>query len=142
MFGLLYCLGLLQKNTFVNNRVFCTVLFVLLFAMSYLDFTNRTSLFHFLCRAFLATSFFMLLYSFKTILQKSRLLNLIGRYSFQVYLIHIFVYVFLYKVFPHGTELERIDIGVILFVITTVISVIIAVVLMKVPLVVKIIFPK
>ena len=84
----------------------------------------------------------MMVYSYRKWLVKSILLMLIGKYSFQIYLIHLFVYGILAKVMPHGQQLGRIDIGIIQLVLTIIISTAISIAIMKIPLVKKYVFPR
>ena len=90
----------------------------------------------------MAATFFMMIYSLRKFFVKSRLLSLVGRYSLQIYLVHLYVYGFLAKVVPHGSELGRIDIGILLFILATIISLVIAVVIMKIPWLKRLVFPK
>lgn len=132
----------LQKKAIANQPVLWTVAFAILVVFHYVDLTQGNVVFHYIRRALIAAAFFMMVYSYRKWLVKSKLLMLIGKYSFQIYLIHLFVYGILAKVMPHGQQLGRIDIGIIQLVLTIIISTAISIAIMKIPLVKKYVFPR
>ena len=84
---------------------------------------------------------FMFLYVFRNLLSKSKLLKLIGTYSLQIYLIHVFIINALNVLFLHFTK-ESVGLGVVIYVITIIISIVLAMIMVKVPIINKILFPK
>ena len=132
----------MQKKALANQPIFWTLTFAVLVAFAFIDLTQGNVIFHYIRRTLIAASFFMMIYSYRKWLVKSKLLMLIGKYSFQIYLIHLFVYGLLAKVMPHGQQLGRIDIGIIQLILTLIISTVISFAIMKIPLVRKYIFPR
>lgn len=84
---------------------------------------------------------FMVLYEFRNLLSKSKLLKLIGTYSLQIYLIHVFIINALSVLFLHFTK-ESVGWGVVIYVLTIFVSILLAMVMVKVPIINKILFPK
>ena len=84
---------------------------------------------------------FLFLYGLRDLLSKSRILNFIGTYSLQIYLIHVFVINALCMLFTRFTE-QSVGLGVIIYILAIAISCGLAVVMEKVPLINKTLFPK
>ena len=84
---------------------------------------------------------FLLLYSMRNMLGKSRVLKFIGIYSLQIYLVQVFVVNALSVLFLHFTD-ESIGLGVVIYVLTLLISVGLSLLMVKVPIINKILFPK
>lgn len=84
---------------------------------------------------------FMLLYSMRNLLEKSKVLKFIGTYSLQIYLVHVFVINALSVLFLHFTK-ESIGLGVVIYVLTLLISIGLALVMVKVPVINRVLFPK
>lgn len=84
---------------------------------------------------------FMFLYVFRNLLSKSKLLKLIGTYSLQIYLIHVFIINALNVLFLHFTK-ESVGLGVVIYVLTIIISIVLAMIMVKVPIINKVLFPK
>lgn len=84
---------------------------------------------------------FMILYVIRNLLSKSKLLKVIGTYSLQIYLIHVFIINALNVLFLHFTE-ESVVMGVVIYVLTIIISIVLAIVMVKVPIINKVLFPK
>ena len=84
---------------------------------------------------------FLLLYGISGCLSKSRLLSIIGKYSFQVYLVHVYVINILQMIvlrfFP-----QSIGLGIAIYVLTLAISLGVAIVMVKVTVINKVLFPK
>ena len=85
-------------------------------------------------------AFFIIYYS-KSILSKNNLCRIFGKYSFEIYLRHIFIYQILSFSIPHGKDLGRYDIGILLYAATVVLSFCCALLLNKMPYIKRIIFP-
>lgn len=83
---------------------------------------------------------FLLLYCLRRTIAKSRLLSLIGRYSLQIYLFHVFVINGLVQLSFHFIE-PSICLRIVVFVLATIISTGISVFVVKTPLVNKLLFP-
>lgn len=84
---------------------------------------------------------FLLLYSMRNQLGKSKVLKFIGAYSLQIYLVHVFVINALSMLFLHFTK-ESIGLGVVIYVLTLLISIGLALVMVKVPIINRVLFPK
>lgn len=84
---------------------------------------------------------FMIFYGIRNLLSKSKVLKLIGTYSLQIYLIHVFIINALNVLFLHFTK-ESVGLGVLIYVLTIIISIILAMIMVKVPIINKILFPK
>ena len=84
---------------------------------------------------------FILLYVIRNLLSKSKLLKLIGTYSLQIYLIHVFIINALNVLFLHFTK-ESIGLGIVIYVLTIIISIVLAMIMVKVPIINKVLFPK
>lgn len=84
---------------------------------------------------------YMLLYSVRNWLGKSKVLKFIGMYSLQIYLVHVYVINALSVLFLHFTK-ESVGLGVVIYVLTLLISIGLALVMVKVPLLNKVLFPK
>lgn len=94
-----------------------------------------------LYRLILPIATFVLLYGISNWLSKSRFLKLIGIYSFQVYLVHIYVINILQVLLLHYFP-QSVGLGVVIYVLTLAISLGLAVAMVKVPFVNKVVFPK
>lgn len=92
-------------------------------------------------RFFMPVLMFMLLYSMRNLLEKSKVLKFIGTYSLQIYLVHVFVINALSVLFLHFTK-ESIGLGVVIYVLTLLISIGLALVMVKVPVINRVLFPK
>lgn len=84
---------------------------------------------------------FLFLYGIRDLLTKSRILNFIGTYSLQIYLVHVFVINALVVLFTHFVE-QNIGLGIVIYLMTLGISIGLALVMVKVPVINKILFPK
>lgn len=82
---------------------------------------------------------FLLLYSIRNTLAKSKILNFIGTYSLQIYLVHVFVINALVVLFTHFTE-QSIGLGIVIYVLALGISCGLAFVMVKVPFINKVLF--
>lgn len=84
---------------------------------------------------------FVLLYSIRVILAKSKVLNFIGTYSLQIYLVHVFVLNGLEILSLHFMG-KSFGLGIAIYVVALGISCGLALIMIKVPLVNKLLFPK
>jgi peptidoglycan/LPS O-acetylase OafA/YrhL len=80
---------------------------------------------------------FLLIFSVRNILEKVSLLQVIGKYSFPIYLVHVIVYNFWEFILPKTTLF-----GVIDFILTIFISVLLAYIMLNVEFFQKLILPK
>ena len=94
-----------------------------------------------LYRLVLPVAMFMLLHGLSDWLSKSKFLKTIGIYSFQVYLVHVYVINILLVVFLRFWP-QSIALGAMIYVLTLAISMGLAVVMVKVRFVNKVLFPK
>lgn len=91
-----------------------------------------------LCMPILA---FLLLYSIQNILTKSKLLKLVGTYSLQIYLLHVFVLNALTQFFLHFTN-PSVGLGILIYSMSLLICCVIAKIFSNVPLINRVVFPK
>lgn len=84
---------------------------------------------------------FLFLYGIRNLLAKSKVLKLIGNYSLQIYLVHVFVINTLVVLLTHFMN-QSIGLGVVIYVLALGISCGLAWVMMKVPVINKLLFPK
>ena len=92
-------------------------------------------------RLIMPIAIFILLYSSRHILEKSSLLRFIGKYSLQIYLVHVFVINVLFMLSVRFLEPSLI-LRVAIYVLATAFSSAIAVFLVKTPVFNKLLFPK
>lgn len=92
-------------------------------------------------RLIMPIAIFILLYNCRHILEKSNLLRFVGRYSLQIYLVHVFVINILFVLSVRFLE-PGLVLRVVIYVLATVLSSAIAVFLVKNPVLNKLLFPK
>lgn len=95
---------------------------------------------HTIIRLFLPILMFLFLYYIQNILVKSKILNFIGTYSLQIYLVHVFVINALVVLFTHFAE-QSIGLGLVIYVLALAISCGLAWIMMKMPIINKVVFP-
>ena len=95
---------------------------------------------HTIIRLFLPILMFLFLYYIQNILVKSKVLNFIGTYSLQIYLVHVFVINALMVLFTHFAE-QSIGLGLVIYVLALGISFGLAWIMMKIPIINKVVFP-
>lgn len=92
-------------------------------------------------RLVLPVLFFLLLYGISGWLSKLGLLRFIGDYSFQVYLVHVYI-INILKVVLLRFFSQSVGLGVVIYLLTLAISLGLSVVMVKVPFINKMLFPK
>jgi fucose 4-O-acetylase-like acetyltransferase len=116
------------------------VLIVLLYLQSFLQWHPMLDYYTIMCLA-MPVLMFLVLYGFRNVLSKSRLLLFLGKYSLQIYIVHVFVLNALDKVFTHLLK-PSIGLGIVIYILALAISAGLAVVMVKVPIIKKLMFPK
>lgn len=94
-----------------------------------------------LYRLIMPVLMFLLLFCISGWLCKLELLKFIGRYSLQVYLVHVYV-VNILRVILLRYFSQSVGLGVVMYVLTLAVSLGIAIMMVKVPVVNKVVFPK
>ena len=84
---------------------------------------------------------FLLLFGLREVLSKSKLLKIIGKYSLQIYLLHVYVVNALVAFVLHFLP-ESVWIGVAVYILTMVISIALSMVIAKMPILNKVLFYK
>ena len=125
----------------------CPIVLVLTLAMTILFYLQSTMQWHSIVD--LHTIFllvmpvlmFLLLQGISDVIKKSRLLIFIGKYSLQIYIVHVFILNALEWGFTHFLK-PSIGIGVVIYIMALAISAGLAILMVKVPIINKIMFPK
>jgi peptidoglycan/LPS O-acetylase OafA/YrhL len=132
----MFLLGIITRQFVDFNKIGSTVILSLVFLgvtslyFVLIDSLNR----RFLDNIFslvLPVVFFMLVLSIKKILSKLKILLLLGKYSLQIYLIHVIIYNCFLGIILHKTHTPDKIIGGIVFMLTLAISLVIGIILTK-----------
>lgn len=84
---------------------------------------------------------FLFLYGIRNILGKFKVLKFIGKYSLQIYLLHVYVLNFLSAFLLHFTQ-QSIGLGLMVYVITLILCSCVALIMTKIPIFNKVLFPQ
>lgn len=127
-----------------TTKILMPVVVLLVFAMTLLLYYRKeihtVMNLHIIIQLVMPILMFLLLYCIRDILAKSKVLNFIGTYSMQIYLVHVFVINALVVLFTHFTE-QSIGLGIIIYILAICISCGLAMIMVKVPFINKVLFP-
>ncbi len=136
---------LIEKSLSVRKLLPCVILLIIGIAAGYAYY--RKPLLEFGFNLFPAVNLimpvlvFLLLYSIRESLAKSRVLKIIGQYSLQIYLIHVLIINALATGLLHFTH-QSIVLGIVVYVTSILLSLAIAMLLDRIPWLNRILFPK
>lgn len=135
---------LVEKTSAKKNLLWIALLVVAVTSLMYCQRKANWSYlidYFTLYRLILPVLVFLLLFGISGFLAKSKALGFIGKYSFQVYLVHVYVInilqVILLRFLP-----QSIGLGVAIYLLTLAISLGLSVIMVKVPIFNKVVFPK
>ena len=131
----------------IPNKYLIPVVVVFIAALSVIIYYWRTMKWHCFIdvystiRLIMPIFVFLLLYKIRDFLAKSNLLGFVGKYSLQIYLVHVFIINGLTILFSHFMK-PNIGLGVVIYALAIVTSASLALAMVRIPTVYKIIFPK
>ncbi len=128
-------------------KVYCCLLSAFLFVWLSLDFfsdgkAESSNYIEEIRNMFLPVFFFIFFYFSRGVWSRSKLVKALGKFSLQIYLLHVFVYNILLIFAPELSTNTNFALGLILFLLTLIISYIIAYYVNNTLLIRKIVFPR